>query len=110
MPTNDEILAAIPSTEPATFGEFCGALADCPAKGERAEWSALFSQLRTLENAGLVEVERANAGGAIESLMLTEDGVARVNLSRRQRATFDADRERRLDRERDAEDSPDEEF
>ena len=78
MPTSDEILAAIPSTEPATFGEFCSALTDCPAKGDRDEWRSLFSQLRTLENAGMIEVERANAGGAIESLMLTADGVARV--------------------------------
>ena len=78
MPTSDEILAAIPSTEPGTFGEFCSAPADCPPKGDRDEWRSLFSQLRTLENAGMIEVERANNGGAIESLMLTSDGAARV--------------------------------
>lgn len=83
MPTNDEILAAIPSTEPATFTEFLGGLPDVPAKGDRAEWSALFSQLRTLENAGLVEVERASTGGSIEGLRLTEDGVARVRREQR---------------------------
>lgn len=76
MPTNNEILAAIPSTEPATFGEFLSTLPDCPEKGDRAGWRDLFSQLRTLENAGLVEVERT--GGSIESLLLTEDGAARV--------------------------------
>lgn len=76
--TNDEILAAIPSTEPCTFGEFCGALPDVPDKGDRTAWRDLFSQLRTLENAGLVEVERANRGGSIESLVLTVDGAERV--------------------------------
>lgn len=90
MPTNDEILAAIPSTEAASFSEFLSALPDVPDKGDRAEWSALFSQLRTLENAGMVEVERTD--GAIESLMLTEDGAERVR-----RSTFGAmvDRGRR---------------
>lgn len=78
MPTSDEILAAIPSTEPATFSEFLNALPDTPEKGDRQAWADLFSQLRTLENAGLVEVERANKGGSIESLMLTEDGADRV--------------------------------
>lgn len=78
MPTNNEILAAIPSTEPATFGEFLSALPDVPAKGDRTAWRDLFSQLRTLENAGLVEIERANTGGSIESLMLTGDGAERV--------------------------------
>lgn len=81
MPTNDEILAAIPSTGPATFREFCAALTDIPT--EKAEWRALFSQLKTLENAGLVEVERANVGGSIESLMLTEDGADRVRRGER---------------------------
>lgn len=83
MPTNDEILAAIPSTEPATFGEFCSALPDCPEKGDREAWRDLFSQLKTLENAGMVEIERANTGGSIESLMLTVDGVDRVRRGRR---------------------------
>jgi hypothetical protein len=81
MSTNDEILAAIPSTEPATFGEFLGGLPDVPEKGDRAAWRDLFSQLRTLENAGLVEVERTD--GAIESLVLTGDGAERVRRARR---------------------------
>ena len=83
MPTNDEILAAIPSTEAATFGEFLNGLPDTPEKGDRAGWRDLFSQLRTLENAGLVEVQRAGPNGSIESLMLTEDGADRVRKGER---------------------------
>lgn len=83
MPTNDEILAAIPSTEPCDFNEFLSALPDCPEKGNREGYRDLFSQLRTLENAGMVEVERANSGGSIESLMLTEDGAERVRRVQR---------------------------
>jgi hypothetical protein len=35
MPTNDEILAAIPSTEPASFNEFLRELSDVPEKGDK---------------------------------------------------------------------------
>jgi hypothetical protein len=78
MPTNEEILAAIPSTEPCDFGEFLNGLPDVPEKGDRGAWSVLFAQLRRLEIDGLVEVERANTGGSIESLMLTGEGAERV--------------------------------
>jgi hypothetical protein len=78
MATDNEILAAIPSTEPATFGEFLDGLPDVPEKGDRGAWSVLFAQLRRLEIDGLVEVERASSGGSIESLMLTGEGVERV--------------------------------
>ena len=78
MPTPNEILSAIPSTEPAGWREFLNALPDVPEKGDRGAWSVLFAQLRRLEIEGLVEVERANAGGSIESLMLTSEGVEEV--------------------------------
>lgn len=78
MPTPDEILAAIPSTEPATFNEFLSALPDVPEKGDRSEWAELFRELTELEGLGLVEIERANRGGAIESLVLTGEGADRV--------------------------------
>lgn len=81
MATDNEILAAIPSTEPATFGEFLNGLPDVPAKGDREEWAVLFGQIRMLEGLGLIEVERANAGGSIESLMLTGEGVEVVRRS-----------------------------
>lgn len=83
MPTNDEILAAIPSTEPATFGEFLNALPDVPEKGDRAAWGELFSRLELAERLGYVEIERANRGGAIESLMLSSEGAAAVRRTQR---------------------------
>ena len=83
MPTNDEILAAIPSTEPATFSEFLNALSDVPEKGDRSAWAELFRELTELEGLGLVEIERANHGGAIESLMLTGEGAAAVRKAQR---------------------------
>lgn len=72
MPTNNEILGAIPSTEPATFGEFLDGLPDVPEKGDREAWRELFEQLRFLEQCGHIEVERT--GRNIESLMLTSEG------------------------------------
>lgn len=72
--TDNEILSAIPSTEPATFGEFLAGLPDVPVKGDREGWRELFYQLKRLENDGLVEIERANKDGSIESLMLTGEG------------------------------------
>jgi hypothetical protein len=78
MATDNEILAAIPSTEPATFGEFLNGLPDVPEKADRSAWSDLFTQLHFLETEGLVEVERASSGGSIESLMLTGEGAERV--------------------------------
>ena len=81
MPTNDEILAAIPSTEPATFSEFLNALPDVPERGHSSEWAELFDQLRWAENAGLVEIERT--GRSVDSLMLTAEGVEVVRRIRR---------------------------
>lgn len=78
MPTNDEILAAIPSTEPATFSEFLNGLPDVPEKGDKPAWAELFGSLDFLESEGLVEIERANKRGSIESLMLTGEGAAMV--------------------------------
>lgn len=76
MPTNDELLAAIPSTEPCTFSEFLAGLPDVPERGHSSEWAELFDQLRWAENAGLVEIERI--GRNIESLVLTAEGAAAV--------------------------------
>lgn len=84
MPTNDEILAAIPSTEAASFNEFLNALPDVPEKGDREAWRELFEQLTDLEMRGWVEVERANRGGSIESLLLTAEGVEEVRRGRAQ--------------------------
>jgi hypothetical protein len=78
--TNNEILAAIPSTEPATFSEFLNALPDVPEKGDREAWAELFEQLRFLEQCGLVEVERAT--GSLESLLLTGEGAEKVRSMR----------------------------
>lgn len=79
---DNEILAAIPSTEPATFREFLAGLPDVPVKGDREGWRELFYQVKKLENAGLVEVERADRDGSIESLMLTGEGTERVRGQR----------------------------
>jgi hypothetical protein len=73
---NIEILRAIPSTEPATFGEFCSAYDDCPERGDREGWRELFGDLETLEQQGLVEIERVD--GKIESLQLTGEGAELV--------------------------------
>lgn len=72
----DNILAAIGSTEPSTFNEFCAGLKDCPAKGDRDGWREVFAALEWLEHQKLVEIERN--GRSIESLMLTEAGAERV--------------------------------
>jgi hypothetical protein len=80
----DEILSAIGSTEPSTFGEFCSALKDCPEKGDREAWAEIFGLLKEAEELGLVEVERT--GKLIDSLVLTDVGADRV------RAKFDGRR------------------
>ena len=72
--TDHEILSAISSTEPSTFHEFLSGLPDTPVKGDRGGWRELFYQLKKLERAGYVEIERANQDGSIESLMLTGEG------------------------------------
>lgn len=71
------ILQAIPSTEPASFREFCNALgSDCPERGEREDWAELFDCIREAEGNVLIEVERS--GNSIETLILTEAGAATV--------------------------------
>ena len=81
MPTSDEILTAIPSTEPCTFTEFLNGLPDVPERGHSSEWAELFDQLRAAENAGLIEIERT--GKNIESLMLTAEGAEAVRRVQR---------------------------
>lgn len=71
-----EILRACPSTEPATFSEFLHGLPDVPSKGDREAWAELFDKVHAAENLGLIEVEYA--GSRIESVILTDEGVARV--------------------------------
>ncbi|MEW6212922.1 MAG: hypothetical protein AB1631_31655 [Acidobacteriota bacterium] len=73
-----ELLSAIGSTEPSSFGEFCSSLgADRPEQGDRPAWSALFRELERAERDGLVEIER-DGRGRIDSLMLTSEGAARI--------------------------------
>lgn len=70
-----QLLEAIGSTEPSSFNEVCRALGDnCPEKGDKMEWAALFSGLDEAERDGLVDVGRMN--GKIETVILTESGVA----------------------------------
>lgn len=68
----DNILAAIGSTESSSFSEFCRSLKDCPAKGDTAAWRELFATLEWLEHQKLVVIERK--GRSIESLILTDAG------------------------------------
>lgn len=75
------ILKAISSTEVSTFGEFCGALGT-EKPTDRIEWRQLFLQLEKLEVDGLVEIECANKGGSIETLILTDSGAAAVKLNK----------------------------
>lgn len=73
MVHNMKMLAAIPSTEPATFNEFLSGYDDRPERGDKPAWAEMFQDLETLESQGLVEIERAN--GRIDTLMLTAEGV-----------------------------------
>lgn len=72
----DVVLAAIGSTEPSSFSEFCRALKDCPMKGDREGWREVFATLEWLEHQGLVTIERS--GRSIESLILTDAGADRI--------------------------------
>lgn len=72
----DNILAAIGSTEPSSFSEFCSGLKDCPTKGDKAGWREVFSTLDTLERSGFVVIGRN--GRSIESLILTDAGADRI--------------------------------
>jgi hypothetical protein len=76
-----DVLAAIPFTEPAAFGEFCGAFDDCPEKGNKEGWRELFSDLRALESLGLISVEYSDR--KIDTLTLTEEGKERLLYLRR---------------------------
>jgi hypothetical protein len=69
-----DILEVVPSTEPATFGEFLNALADVPT--EKSDWRDLFETIRSATDLGLIEVDRDHKTDKINSLQLTADGVA----------------------------------
>lgn len=74
------LLGAISSEEPSTFKEFLNGLnGDVP--DDRSEWKDLFTELRELEAADLVEISRAN--DRIDTLQLTEAGVARIKTLRK---------------------------
>jgi hypothetical protein len=76
------ILAAIPATEPASFGEFLRALGDeAPERGDKAGFRDLFIDLERLEMQGLIEIDRTEDG--INELILTESGAAQVRETQR---------------------------
>lgn len=76
----DQILKAIPSTEPATWYEFVNALgSDAPNRGDKKGWWDVFQVLDGLERDGLIEVERDD--GQIESVILTESGAHQVRAA-----------------------------
>lgn len=77
-----EVLRAISSTEPSTFSEFCRGLHNCPERGDREAWAEVFDTLEAVETLGLVEIER-DKHYKIETLILTEGGVARVKEAQR---------------------------
>ena len=79
MMHNMKMLAAIPSTEPATFNEFLRGYDNRPERGDSPAWSEMFQDLETLESQGLIEIERA-LNGKIDTLILTSDG---ANVVRR---------------------------
>jgi len=72
------ILEVIPYTDDMSFREFCSEYPDTPAKGEKSEWSALFSQLRELKKEGLLRIEEEEVSGKqykqIAGLRLTQAG------------------------------------
>jgi hypothetical protein len=75
----DRILAAISSTRPSTFNEFCAALKrDCPAKEDKSGWRDLFEKLKQAEADGLVYLTRDE--GRIETLILSEWGGALIRV------------------------------
>lgn len=71
-----DILRAIPSTEPATFNEFCNGLPDCPEKDDKRAWANLFQLIKMAEDMELVEIERF--GSRIDAMQLTTLGAERV--------------------------------
>jgi hypothetical protein len=92
-PTSDdlELLKLIWSTEPMGFFDLCNAMRQegtCPAKGEKAEWGALFRHLGELEGAGWIKCERIKKN--LESLQLTDKGADVVrNFADSKRPIFD---------------------
>lgn len=76
MVHNIKMLAAIPSTEPASFNEFLRGYDDRPERGDKGAWAEMFQDLETLEAQGLIEIERVN--GKIDTLILTDEGAALV--------------------------------
>ncbi len=81
---DDDVLAAIGSTEASTFPEFCRGLASRPPKGDRDGWREVFASLERLQHQGLLTLTRN--GRDVESLRLTPAGADRV------RAKLDAQR------------------
>lgn len=67
------LLSAVGSTEETTFGELCSALGDDRPE-DKSEWRDLFLSIDAAENNGQIEVSRS--GRQIDSLILTESGVA----------------------------------
>lgn len=77
MNLTTRILTAISSTEPSSFREFLRGLGDeAPEKGAKQDWYILFKTLESLEETGLVEIERT--GSAIDTLILTDLGAERA--------------------------------
>ena len=76
MITERILLAAIGSTEASTFSELCEALGGDLPEG-KSEWRLLFEAVTHAEAYGYIEVERGETN-RIESLILTELGLARV--------------------------------
>lgn len=78
------LLGAIGSTEPSTFEEVLQALGDeAPARGEKKEWFDFFTSVNAAEKKGLIEVEKQPDGKKVESMILTEAGVARLKEIRK---------------------------
>lgn len=78
--TLDQLLRAIPSTEPASFGELLDALgSDKPTS--REEYREMFVLLELADSQGLVEVDREDVA-QINTVQLTEAGAARVRAER----------------------------
>lgn len=73
------LLSSIGSTEPSTFGEVCQALGD-DKPSDRDEWREFFGLANAAEKEGLIEVEKLD--GKIESMILTEAGVAKLKEMR----------------------------
>ena len=84
MNQTTRILTSISSVEPDSFNEFLRALGDeAPERGAKQDWYILFKTLESLEESGLVEIERS--GKSIDTLILTPLGAERVRESLRER-------------------------